>query len=47
MFDQDKSLALPFCSVRCQQIDLKRWLGEEYSLPDDRPQSNTEEDEAE
>ena len=23
----------PFCSVRCQQIDLSRWLGEAYALP--------------
>jgi len=25
--------SFPFCSPRCKQIDLKRWLGEEYSLP--------------
>lgn len=24
---------MPFCSVRCQQIDLGRWLGEQYSVP--------------
>lgn len=24
----------PFCSKRCKLIDLGRWLGEEYSLPD-------------
>lgn len=23
----------PFCSVRCQQIDLGRWLDESYGLP--------------
>ncbi len=23
----------PFCSSRCKQIDLGKWLGEEYSLP--------------
>lgn len=23
----------PFCTPRCQQIDLGRWLGEEYGLP--------------
>lgn len=22
----------PFCSTRCQQIDLNRWLGEGYSV---------------
>ena len=24
---------LPFCSVRCQQIDLGNWLDEAYGLP--------------
>jgi endogenous inhibitor of DNA gyrase (YacG/DUF329 family) len=24
---------MPFCSVRCQQIDLAGWLDEEYGLP--------------
>ena len=23
----------PFCSKRCQQIDLGRWLGGHYALP--------------
>ena len=23
----------PFCSKRCQQIDLGRWLGGKYALP--------------
>ncbi|GAB4174792.1 MAG: hypothetical protein OHK0024_11620 [Thalassobaculales bacterium] len=23
----------PFCSKRCQQIDLARWLKEEYRIP--------------
>lgn len=22
----------PFCSVRCRQVDLGRWLGEEYRV---------------
>jgi len=26
----------PFCSVRCRQVDLGRWLGEAYRL-DSRP----------
>ncbi len=30
----------PFCSTRCKQIDLGRWLNEEYTLPMDR--DNTE-----
>jgi uncharacterized protein len=24
---------LPFCSARCKQIDLGRWLGEAYHIP--------------
>ena len=32
--DQDSPLAImPFCSRRCQQIDLGRWLDEKFSLP--------------
>jgi endogenous inhibitor of DNA gyrase (YacG/DUF329 family) len=27
------SMALPFCSARCKQIDLGRWLGGRYTLP--------------
>jgi len=23
----------PFCSARCKQIDLGRWLGETYVIP--------------
>lgn len=22
-----------FCSIRCQQVDLHRWLGEVYTVP--------------
>lgn len=38
--------ALPFCSVRCQQADLRRWLGEEYGLPHEReePEDYAEDD---
>jgi len=32
-FESEKSNSLPFCSERCRTIDLKRWLGEEYSMP--------------
>ena len=28
----DPKAALPFCSLRCKSIDLKRWMGEEYAL---------------
>lgn len=24
---------MPFCSERCQRIDLNRWLNEDISLP--------------
>jgi endogenous inhibitor of DNA gyrase (YacG/DUF329 family) len=25
---------MPFCSDRCRQIDLGRWLSEKYALPE-------------
>ncbi len=25
----------PFCSERCQLVDLSSWLGERYRVPDD------------
>lgn len=45
-FDPTLSTAMPFCSERCRNIDLGRWLGEEYTLPhvpdpedDEQPES--------
>ena len=36
---------MPFCGPRCRQIDLKRWLGEEYHLPvPSRPQAEEAEE---
>ena len=35
-FDPAASDAMPFCSRRCQQIDLGRWLREVYSVPVER-----------
>lgn len=32
----DSRLA-PFCSERCQQVDLGNWLGEAYGLPWEDP----------
>lgn len=32
-FDQALTPAMPFCSERCRQIDLGRWLREVYSVP--------------
>jgi len=31
---------LPFCSARCRQIDLGRWLGEQYAVPVPRQDSD-------
>ena len=31
--DPAASTAMPFCSSRCRQIDLGRWLGEKNMLP--------------
>lgn len=36
-FAAEASDALPFCSARCRQIDLGRWLGEAYAVPIERP----------
>ena len=30
----DHNKAFPFCSPRCQLIDLGRWLGEEFRIPE-------------
>jgi uncharacterized protein len=37
LFETEKSPAMPFCSARCRQIDLGRWLKEEHSVPNERP----------
>jgi len=34
-FDEQETLALPFCSERCRHVDLGRWLNEEYGIPVD------------
>jgi endogenous inhibitor of DNA gyrase (YacG/DUF329 family) len=36
-FDPQESSAQPFCSQRCKQIDLGRWLGERYGLAYESP----------
>jgi hypothetical protein len=33
-FDADQSPTRPFCSQRCRDIDLGRWLDEKYTVPD-------------
>ena len=32
-FDRAATKTMPFCSKRCQQIDLGRWMNESYGLP--------------
>ncbi len=32
----------PFCSARCKQIDLGRWLSEVYVVPSDEPPANSD-----
>jgi len=32
----------PFCSKRCAEIDLGRWLTESYALPDQTPPEDEE-----
>jgi endogenous inhibitor of DNA gyrase (YacG/DUF329 family) len=31
---KDGNKLWPFCSERCHLVDLGRWLGEEYRIPD-------------
>lgn len=31
----------PFCSERCQLVDLGAWFGTEYRIPDDSTQSTS------
>ncbi len=28
----------PFCSKRCADVDLAKWLGEGYAIPSDDPE---------
>ena len=37
----------PFCSARCQKVDLHRWMGEVYRIdsPETTPSQNSDEDE--
>jgi len=39
---------MPFCSDRCRQIDLGRWLREKYSVPVERyPEKEPEQGQSE
>jgi uncharacterized protein len=43
MFDPVHAAAtMPFCSNRCRQIDLGRWLREGYSVPVERMDEDEE-----
>jgi len=33
--------SLPFCSPRCRTIDLGRWLGENYRIPEGPDEAQT------
>ena len=33
VFSAGESPAMPFCSHRCRQMDLGRWLDEKHTLP--------------
>ncbi|MBS7812962.1 DNA gyrase inhibitor YacG [Roseococcus pinisoli] len=35
--------AFPFCSERCRQVDLGRWLTESYAVPAVDPEDQQEE----
>ena len=45
-FDPEKTTSMPFCSLRCREVDLGRWLDETNAIPVD-PETSAEEDEAE
>lgn len=34
---RQQNKAFPFCSARCRQIDLGKWLGESYAIPEGAP----------
>ena len=40
-----KAATRPFCSKRCADVDLNRWLGEQYRLPTAEPPGSDSEPE--
>lgn len=42
--DLDRTPTAPFCTERCQKIDLGRWLDESYALPEPRRHDAEDED---
>lgn len=45
-FESTESKSMPFCSERCRQVDMNRWLGERYSFPTTRKGDEDDEDES-
>jgi endogenous inhibitor of DNA gyrase (YacG/DUF329 family) len=41
-FESSESSAMPFCCERCRRIDMRRWLGEQYSVPVERRDEDEE-----
>ena len=39
-FDPRISVSMPFCSHRCREIDLGRWLDEGHGLQIERPEES-------
>ncbi|MCB0387007.1 MAG: DNA gyrase inhibitor YacG, partial [Bdellovibrionales bacterium] len=37
-----KNIFRPFCSHRCQILDLGQWADEKYTIPSEEPASVTE-----
>ena len=37
----------PFCSKRCADVDLGKWLGEDYAIPAVEPPDDWSEDDGE
>lgn len=35
--------SFPFCSPRCRAVDLGKWLGEEYRVPDGQQEEQEDE----
>ncbi|MDR1382721.1 MAG: DNA gyrase inhibitor YacG [Planctomycetaceae bacterium] len=36
----DEHIAMPFCSLRCKQIDAMRWFNEQYSMPIEKKETD-------
>ncbi len=45
-FDTTRTEAMPFCSDRCRQIDLRRWLDERHSVTVERIPDEIEDESA-